>query len=355
MLNFTRPNLSTLIQQAFGDFQAQLPGADTTLRRSNVTVSSKVLAALANGIYGYIDWIWQQIFAFAPLWAFVFNIPQKQATFASGNGVFTGNNGTNIPIGTLWQDSLGNQYETTALGTIVGGTATVPILALTSGSAGDLAANAPLTIVSSLANINPNGAVDGNGLSGGYNQETPAAWSARVGAYLQLPPQGGTPNDYQNWAIDGYTDANGVLHAYAGVTRAWCHPLASGPGTVSLSFMMDGRPNPIPQAGDVAAVQAIINLAAPGTDVATVFAPTASPVNFTIHGVPVAQRAAVTAALQALFSSVVGEGQGVSLQGQIIPTVQGAALASGVTVVAPNADLPPIAGTIYTFGAPTYT
>lgn len=344
MNSFTRPNLSQLVQQAQGDFNAQLPGADATLRRSNLKVTSFVLAGLVNGLYGYIDWIWQQIFAFVPLWAFIFNLPRKAATAASGNGVFTGTSGTVIPSGTLWQDSALNQYSTTANGTITGGSATIPIAAQFAGSAGNLAPNAPLTIVTSLANVNPNGAVDGSGLSGGLDQETVAAWTARVQGWLQMPPQGGTLADYENWVVDNY----------AGATRAFA--VNNGGGSVSIYFMMDNAyTNGIPQAADVTAVQAIINARAPGDITATVAAPTPSVVNFTIANVPTQLRAAVTAALTAMFKSVVGVSQALDLQSQIIPIVQAAALTPGVNVTSPSADQPAISGTIYTMGSVTFT
>lgn len=353
---FQRPNLSTLIQQTQGNFAAQLPGGDATLRRSNIGVMAKVFPGLIDGVYGYIDWIWKHIFSFTTLWAFVFNIPQFQPTVASGNAVFTGTNGTNIPNNTKWNDSQNNVYQTTALGTIALGTVSIPSVAVTPGTAGNLAPNAPITLVNSIAGINPNGTVDGAGFSGGTDLEAPASWNARVQAWLQLPPQGGAPNDYENWAKYGAPALNGnpAVAAYPGVTRAWCVPLAGGPGTVTVYFTMDGRMNPIPAGGDVAAVQAIINAVAPGTDTATVVAPTPSVTNYTITGVPAAMQAAVTLALQSLHKNVIGTGQGIDLQSLVIPAVQAAAKTMGVNVTVPAADLPPIAGTLYTFGAITW-
>jgi uncharacterized phage protein gp47/JayE len=352
---FQRSNLSTLIKQSQGDFAAQLTGADTTLRRSNLGVMAKVFAGLINGVYGYVDWIWQQIFAYAPLWAFVFNIPQMQPTAAVGNAVFTGQiNGTDVPAGTAWNDSLGNLYATTANGTLEGNTVTVPSVAQFGGSAGNLAANAPISLANSIEGINPDGQVDDNGFAGGTDLELVASWNARVQAWLQLPPQGGAPNDYVSWAKYGAPCAPTPVAAYPGVTRAWCVPLAGGAGTVTVYFTMDGRPNPIPTGGDVAAVQAILDALAPGDITVTAAAPAPSAVNYTITGVPVAMQAAVAAALASLHKNVIDAGQGIDLQSQVIPAVQAAAQTVGVNVTVPNADQPPIAGTLYTLGNITW-
>jgi hypothetical protein len=104
----------------------------------------------------------------------------------------------------------------------------------------------------------------------------------------------------------------------------------------------------------VAAVQAILDALAPGDITVTAAAPAPSAVNYTITGVPVAMQAAVAAALASLHKNVIDAGQGIDLQSQVIPAVQAAAQTVGVNVTVPNADQPPIAGTLYTLGNITW-
>lgn len=355
---YSRPDLAQLRQRARASFAGRLPGADTTLRRSNITVSADTMAGFVNGAYGYLDWIAKQLFLptadseYVLIQGAEYGMTPKGAAQAAGNGIFTGISGTTtIPAGFLWQDSLGNEYAAQASVTLSGGTATVPIEAVEGGSAQNLAPGAPLTAVVALAGLNATGNVDGSGLSGGTDAETYQAFAQRVLTRKRQPPQGGIAYDYQNWALE-----------CAGVTRAWALPLNRGPGTVDLAFVMDGRSDIIPLSGDIAAVQAYINghqdafgnwIGRPVTDDCVVFAPTPSAVNFTITGLAASQQAAVTAALQALLQTTAIAG-GLSFQEQMIPAIAGAAGGSAFDLTSPSADIAGATGTLLTMGTITF-
>jgi uncharacterized phage protein gp47/JayE len=68
-----------------------------------------------------------------------------------------------------------------------------------------------------------------------------------------------------------------------GVTRAWAYPQELGAGTVTVRFVRDNDASIIPDAGEVAAVQAYIDQLRPGTAALTVVAPVAVTLNFTIQ------------------------------------------------------------------------
>lgn len=354
---YTRPNLLQLRLFARASFAARLPGADSTLRRSNITVSADTMAGLVNGEYGYLDWIAKQQFLstadsdYVLIQGAEYGMTPNGASQAAGNAIFTGVSTIPIPSGTLLEDSLDNQYTTQAAGTITGGTVTIPILAVEGGSAQDLAPNAPLTLVSAISGVNATANVDSNGLSGGTDAETYQAFALRVLARKRQPPQGGIEYDYENWALQ-----------CAGVTRAWCLPLNRGPGTVDVAFVMDGRSNIIPLSGDIATVQSYINghtdaygnqVGRPVTDDCVVFAPTASPVNFLISGLDSSQQAAVTAALTALMQ-MTAIGGGLSFQGQMIPAIAGGAGSSPFTLTSPSGDIAGTTGTLLTLGTITF-
>src|SRR6202789_1904955 len=175
---FQRPTLSDLRLRARALFASKLKGADGTLPKSNITVSSDVIAALVYGLYGYADWLARQALPntaddwyYLSRWGALFGLSPKPAVTAGGNVYFTGHLGASVPHYTQIQDSLGNLYKTTADTTLGLSNAPTPIVALTGGVAGNLPAGALLTLTSAITNVNGTATVDGSGLSGGLDAE----------------------------------------------------------------------------------------------------------------------------------------------------------------------------------------
>lgn len=359
---FPRPTLTGLRQLARSYFAGRLPGADITLRRSVITVSADVMAALVNGVYGYLDWIIRQCFASTADWDYLqiqgaeYGLSPNGPTPSAGLATFTGTNGAIVPPGLLLQDAALNQYTTQASGTITAGSAIIAIEAVEGGVAGNLLIGAPLTLVVAIALVDSTATVSddgsGNGLTGGSDEESIDSFRARVLARKRTPPQGGDSDDYVTWA-----------KLVPGVTRAWPYPLNRGGGTVDLTFVLDGRANIVPLTGDVTAVQASINALRPVTDSCVVFAPTPTSVNFTIHGAwtdPV--KAAITASLADMFASDAVPGGaydpvtqttlsgGLSFQDQIIPAVAAGAGDTVFNVSAPSADIAGVSGHLLVLG-----
>ncbi|HEY3846235.1 MAG TPA: baseplate J/gp47 family protein, partial [Acetobacteraceae bacterium] len=125
---FQRPNLPQLIQQFWAYAVALLPGADASLRRSNLKVLSRAVPGLINGEYGYMDWGWRQVFASSAESGYLdvqgaeYNLPRLGAAQAGGNALFTGTDGSDVPEGTLLQDASAVQFVTLADATISGST-----------------------------------------------------------------------------------------------------------------------------------------------------------------------------------------------------------------------------------------
>lgn len=361
---WTRPTLTQLRQLARGMFAARLPGADAALRRSNIAVTSDVLAGMTNGEYGYLDYLIRQNFAdtadgdYLLRIGSMFGMAPIPGTKAAGNAVVTGIDGNNVPNSlTLFQDNNGNTYRTTALATIAGGTATVPIEASEGGTAQNLDAGAQLELTTALAGIDANAVVDGAGLTGGTNSEdVKTSFRTRVLARLAQPPQGGNYADYIAWA-----------KTVPGVTRAWVYPANRGGGTVDVTFVMDGRANIIPLVADINAVQAAINAKRPVSDDCLVFAPVATLVNFHITGVtdPVVQQS-IQNSVSDMFTADTQAGGaynpatggtysgGLSFQDQIDPAVAAGAGDTPFVIVAPVADVTCLTGHILVPGAYTW-
>lgn len=275
---FARPTLDQILSRIQADLDSRLPGADARLRRSVLDVLAKVLAGGQHQLYGYLDWISrqtlpdtaesEQLDRHATIWG----VTRKAATYASGTAIFSGQNGSVVPVGTELLRSDGLRYLTQAEGLISGGTATIAIECLESGTAGN-GAGVQGGLVSPIAGVQSAVTLSAGG---GEAQEGDEALRGRILRRIQQPPHGGAAFDYVTWALQ-----------VPGVTRAWCLPQWMGLGTVGLTFVCDQQtPTIIPDSSMVEEVQAWID----GEDVRPVtadvyvFAPTSKPLDITIAG-----------------------------------------------------------------------
>lgn len=278
---YTVPSLKDLAQRARNAFRADLPGSDAWLWPNNIYVAAKVFAGLVWELFGYLRFINRQQFIKSAndYWlqqhGQEYGIGKKQASYAQGSVVLTGTPSTStvtttIAAGTTFARSDGTTYTTnSAVDLSFAGQATVTVTCTTTGPVGNAIYGTTLT--STDPNITA-ATVDTAGIGGGADQETTEQYRARLLNRKQQPPQGGSANDYATLAKE-----------VAGVTRAWPVKNAYGPGTVGLWFTMDGTyPSGIPQASDVATVQAYIDAKAPVTATAIVQAPRAYPIDVVV-------------------------------------------------------------------------
>jgi uncharacterized phage protein gp47/JayE len=295
---FARPDLSTLIERAAGDIESRLPGTDARLRRSNLGVLARVHAGAVHGLYGYIDWIARQAIydtaeaEWLERWASIWGINRKPAAAATGNATFTGTDGAVIPPGTLLTRSDGAELQTTAETTIAAGTAPVPVTAVEAGAAGNTLAGSALTMVTPIAGVQSQAQVAAGGLTGGADIEVDTALRARLLARIRQPPHGGALHDYVAWSLE-----------IPGITRVW--PVAGelGVGTVTVRFVRDDDADPIPDAAEVATLQAHLDAERPVTAQVFAVAPIPVPLDLQIRLTPnsATVQAAVTAELQDLL------------------------------------------------------
>lgn len=297
-MSFNRPSLSELIERARADIAARLPGADASLRHSVLDVLARTHAGATAGLYSYLDTVARQILPdtaegeYLSRHAGIWGVRRKPAIAAAGTLTLTGINAAPIAAGTELQRSDGTRYRTTAAAVIAAGTAVVTFEAAEAGLAGSIDVAAQLTFTSPVPGVNALAAV-ASITAVGADEEADDALLARLLDRIQRPPQGGTANDYVQWAL-----------AQPGVTRAWSWGNWMGAGTVGLTFVMDGRVNILPEAADVAAVQSALDLLRPVTAELFVFAPVAQAIDFTIRALPdtPAARTAITAELADFFA-----------------------------------------------------
>ncbi|ODU84371.1 MAG: hypothetical protein ABT10_03030 [Novosphingobium sp. SCN 63-17] len=229
-----RPTLSTLRDQVQSDIDADLPGLDTLLRYANLRALGAAAAGLADGLYGYLDYAARQTVPFTARdeflagWGALKGAYIKPATKSGGGQTaFSVNGPATIPAGTQLTRGDGTSFVTTADAASVGPTIMVNTQAVVAGAAGNTELGAAMFLASGITNVNLEGTVT-TALTGGADIENEDEFLARVLSAYQATPAGGSPSDYENWALE-----------VPGVTRAWCVPRGYGVGTVVVLFMMD--------------------------------------------------------------------------------------------------------------------
>ena len=279
-MSFQRPTLTELIERTKQDFESRLETTGSLLRRAVATVLARVVAGAAHLMHGHLEFIGEQVFPdtaeekYLQRWASIWGITRIPAAYAAGKTNRTGTDGSVIPEGTRFRRSDGWEYESIADATIASGTASVDVEAVTAGLDGNCDAAVTLSLVTPIAGVNSSGEVDGDGITGGADEESVELWRARVLDRIRRPPMGGAAVDYEKWALE-----------VPGVTRVWVYPEWMGPGTVGVTFVRDGDGEGveiIPDASEVEAVQDYIDALRPVTANVTVFAPTPDEVDYTI-------------------------------------------------------------------------
>lgn len=345
---YSRPALAEIVQRVSNDVLSRL-AADDVLRRADAEVYSRVLAGVAHGLYGFIDWLSQQVIydtaevEFLERWCSIWGISRKPAAAATGSVTFTVLSGSVIPAGTLLQALDGVQYETTAEATVTAPTATAPIVAVVPAAAGNRVTGQALSLVSPVVGVQPT-ATAGE-LTGGADIEADTDLRARFLTRIRQPPHGGAAYDYPAWALE-----------VPGVTRAWVYAQELGLGTVTVRFVRDDDASLVPDAGEVATVQAYIDARRPVTAQVTVVAPVAVPLNFEISGL-VPGNSTVRAAVEAELSDLLlreAEPGGTILLSHIRAAISAAADEDDYVLVSPAANVTNTTGNMSTMGTVTW-
>lgn len=302
---FSRPTLNDLIDRVSTDIASRLPGSSTALlRRSLAGVLARAEAGAVHSLYGYLEFIARQAIPdtaedeYLIRWASIW-LPngRKPATYANGvNAVqLTGTVGAVVPVGTFLVRTDGVQFLTLEAVAIGANGAAVSVRAELPGSSSNTAAGVSLSLLQPVTGVRSTALVTSPGIDGGVEQESYEALRSRLINRIQKPPQGGSKDDYETWALE-----------VPGVTRAWVYPMQLGPGTVTVIVANDQSANPpIPSAATVQAAQDYISddSRKPVTAEVYVLAPTTLAVNISVKLSPntLATQAAVMAELKDLF------------------------------------------------------
>ncbi|WP_433767289.1 baseplate J/gp47 family protein [Pseudomonas putida] len=339
---FETPSLPVLIKRTQSDL------ASDSLRQSDAQVLARTLSGAAYGLYGYLDWIAEQILpdtadesTLERIAALRLNQPRKPAQAAIGSVSFNATAGAVLDVDTLLQASDGRTYKVTAARTSVNGVNSTTIAALEAGSLGNADAGLALTLVQPIAGIVGNSfVVLAPGLSGGVARESLESLRSRVIRSYRVIPHGGSASDYETWALE-----------VPGVTRAWCRGGFLGPGTVGVYIMRDDDPQPVPNAEQLAEVQAYIDPLRPVTAEVHVQAPVQVPVVYQLKLTPdtSAVRAAVEAQLRDLHNREADLGEKLLIS-HIREAISSSSGENDHVLTSPVADVNAAANQLLTFG-----
>ncbi|WDH24114.1 baseplate J/gp47 family protein [Pseudomonas chlororaphis] len=342
---FNTPSLPVLVERT----QADLAG--DALRRSDAQVLARTLSGAAYGLYGYLDWIVDQVLpdtadeeTLERIAALRLNQPRKPAQPASGVAGFTAVAGAVLDVDTVLHASDGRTYKVTTGVTTVVGANIAEIEAVDAGALGNADAGLVLTLVQPVAGVTNSFTVLAPGLDGGIARESIESLRARVIRSYRVIPHGGSADDYETWALE-----------VAGVTRVWCRRNYMGPGTVGLFVMRDDDADPIPTPAQLAEVKSHIEPLRPVTAELFVLAPVQLPVLYSIHAVPdtSAVRAAIVEQLIDLHNREAGLGETLLIS-HIREAISGSAGETDHQLTAPLADVPAATNQLLTFGGVTW-
>lgn len=229
---YTPPTTSEIEAQIIARIESGLGQSVPILPTAFVRILAAALSAPLALLYRVIAWAMRQIFpqtgdAEALIYiAGQYDLVRSPSVAAELTITISGDNGTDIPAGTLWTTD-GLVYAQAAIATIAGGSATATIEALVSGIDGNIANGTALTPASPIAGVS--GAVVASTVTDGVDEESIETFRSRVIDRMRYQPQGGSAADYVQWA----REVAGIVAAFAFRvgTDVVVYPLLSLTGT----------------------------------------------------------------------------------------------------------------------------
>lgn len=360
-----RPTLGELVEQIRSDADAILGGIDARLERSLVEVILLAQSGALHGAYGFLQRLADDLFPDTATaealerWAGIFGISRGPATFAQGWVGAPGTISGTIPDQAILRRADGREYRRVLAGALsdgsviftgtdtapysalgLGGTGwAVPVIAVESGSAGNVAPAGSLSFVSPIDGVPPI-VTALLGLSGAADSELDAALQRRVLARLQNPPQGGTAAEYEAWTLAASTPADPI-------TRAFVRSPAAGSNVVTVYVVNHGGAipaahPPTPSATAITNAAAAIDARKPLSADRNVLSPTLVAQAFSIHLSPsnATIQTSVTNELDAFLVDHHEPGQEVPLS--ILQEVASRAAGGGeAKITSPTSNLTP--------------
>jgi uncharacterized phage protein gp47/JayE len=348
-MSFPRPTLQDLVKRIYTDLVSK-SGLSSPLKKSVLKAFSYAIAGAVYMLFGFLDFIYKQAFPTTCseevliVWAYIFDIARKVASFSQREVQFTGVNGSVIEALTIVKWGDGTEFETQEEVTITLGVASVLVICKTAGIAGNLDADFKLNLITPISGVQSQATILSTNQIDGQEQEDVELWRGRILTKIKDPPHGGNLADYEAWALE-----------IAGVTRAWVYPNYLGIGNVGIAFVNDAEEDIFPDPAKVAEVQEAIDIVRPVTAEVTVFAPVEDEIDFSIQLNPntLAIRDAVSENLRDLFKRSAIPGGTVKIS-HVREAISLAVGEDDHVLISPVVDIVSATGYLATLGTPTY-
>lgn len=310
--------------------EAAIPGLDARSPNRMAAILARTQALSAADLWLYQQFLSGEMFADSATdlarHGAIWGVARNLAGAAAGSVRLLGVTGTVLPGGIVLSAPNGLTYTTQAGLTLAGTTAdTVAVLCGVTGTQGNLLAGASLTPATPVAGLA--GATVSTGGIVGQDDEALEAWRARILRRIRVGPDYGQAGSYIRAAF-----------AVAGVGYAIERPGMLGPGSVGVVVAMAGPR--VPNAGELAAVQAALDAMRPVTALVSAVAASLLPVDIVLSLNPdtVATRGAVNAALAAFFQAEGQIGGGLS-RSRLSEAISSAAGEYSHVLTTPAADV----------------
>jgi uncharacterized phage protein gp47/JayE len=220
------PGVAQIRDQIIADIESKIGQTIPAMPKAFFRVLATAFAGVLSLLYRFGAWIYDQIFPqTAGIEALLrigaqYGIVRTPAVAARLTALATGEAGTIIPVGTLWQFS-GLVYSQLASEEITeSGDTEITIQALTAGADTNRTEDDEVALVAPIAGVDREAVIISTVITG-EDEETIEAYRSRILFRLARRPQGGSAADYVTWALE-----------VAGVVKAFAFRTAPGEVTV---------------------------------------------------------------------------------------------------------------------------
>jgi uncharacterized phage protein gp47/JayE len=334
-MTYFRPTLQEITQQIENDLYTRFKGLSRPVRFSVNKILARVMAGAVHLVYGYIDWIFIQLFIdtatgiYLDRWAKIWKIIRKPSSRAKGKVIFSGNEGTKIPAFTLLQTSDGFKFQTIYDSIILNGTCNVNIESLNTGSIGNISGGIQLNLVSPIYGLQSQCVIDQNGTFSGSDIEDDESLRSRLLDRIRNAPCAGNKKDYETWALE-----------IPGVTRAWCYPQYGGDGNVGLAFVRDNDSGIIPNDSQISDAKNYISDKMPTTATLNIFALTPQKIDFNLKSTDISNEAKkqIIDQLKFLFFNLAAPSSTIYVS-DILESLSSAKSIKRISLISPMSDI----------------